>query len=201
MTVLQTPKRRDRTWLWSLGLSLLIAGLGTAWVLRPVPKLIEFHAYTTQPDDLSSLADLSTYVVEGEVTRVLPGQWTTPDQRRPADLSKATANPDVQLRTPVQLSVEKVYKGEHVPRTLLFTLPGGRENGLEIRTGLSTDLRPGTKVVVFLSEAPQGAGPWSRISKLYPQIYFVVDGETLHGPLKDVQRVDFERNLGEGAQP
>lgn len=200
MTVSPTTKRQDRAWLWSLGLSLLIAGLGTAWALRPVPKTIEIHGYTTQPDDLTSIADLSAYVIEGEVTRVLPGQWTTPDRRRPKDVVKATGDPNVQLRTPVQISVERVYKGNHVPRTLLFTLPGGREGDLEVRGGLGTDLQPGTKLVIFLSEAPQGAGPWSRISKLYPQLYFVVDGETLHGPLKDLSRDDFERNF-EGAQP
>lgn len=91
-------------------------------------------------------------------------------------------DPDVQLRTPVQLSVERVYKGDHVPKVLFFTLPGGREGDLEIRSGLGTDLEPGMRLVIFLSEAPRNAGPWAQISPLYPQLYFVVDGDTLHGP-------------------
>lgn len=78
MTVSQLPKRQDRAWLWSLGLSLLLAGLATVWVLQPVPKTIEAHGYATQPDDLGPIADQSTFVVEGVVTRVLPGRWTTP---------------------------------------------------------------------------------------------------------------------------
>lgn len=201
MTVSQMPKRQDRAWLWSLGLSLLLAGLGTAWALRPVPKTIEAYGYSTQPDDLGPIADQSVYVVEGVVTRVLPGQWTTPDSRRPADAHRAIADPNVQLRTPVQLSVERVYKGDHVPKMLLFTLPGGREGDFEIESGLGTDLEPGMRLVIFLSEAPRDAGPWARISPLYPQLYFVVDGDTLHGPLKDVSRADVDLNFDQGAQP
>lgn len=201
MTVSHLPNRQDRAWVWSLGLSLLLAGLGTAWALRPVPKTIEAHGYATQPDDLRPIADQSIYVVEGEVTRVLPGQWTTPDKRRPANVHQAITDPNVQLRTPVQLSVERVYKGDHVPKVLLFTLPGGRDGDLEIRSGLGPDLEPGTKLVIFLSEAPRNAGPWARISPLYPQLYFVVEGDTLHGPLKDVSRADVDLNFEQGAQP
>lgn len=201
MTVSRMPKRQDRAWLWSLGLSLLLAGLGTVLALQPVPKTIEIHGYTTQPDDLRPIADQSAYVVEGVVTRVLPGQWTTPDKRRPADVHRAIADPNVQLRTPVQLSVERVYKGDHVPKVLLFTLPGGREGDFEIESGLGTDLEPGMRLLIFLSEAPRDAGPWARISPLYPQLYFVVDGDTLHGPLKDVARADVDLNFDQGAQP
>jgi hypothetical protein len=202
MNVVQNPKRKDRAWLWSLALSLLIAGLGTAYAFRtPAPKLIEMHGYTTQPDDLQPVADLSTYVVEGVVKRVLPAQWTTPDKRRPLSLEKAVTDPAVQLRTPVRISVQTVYKGANVPKTLLFTLAGGREGDFEVRSAAAMELRPGMKILVFLSEAPPNAGPWSRISRLYPQLYFVVDGDTLHGPLKDVRRAEVQSKLLQGAQP
>jgi hypothetical protein len=199
MTVLQMSKGQSRAWFWSLGLSLLIAGLGTAWALRPA-LTIETHAYTYQPDDLTPIAALSVYVVEGEVTGVLPSQWTTPDKRRPADVSQAIADPAIQLRTPVEISVERVYKGENVPKTLLFTLPGGREGNVEIGNSLGAELEPGTKIVIFLSEAPKDAGPWSLISPLYPQLYFVVEGDTLHGPLKDVSRANVDLSFAQGGQ-
>jgi len=201
MNVALEPKGKSRAWLWSLALSVIIAGLGTAYAFRtPEPKLIKMHGYTSQPEDLQPVTDLSTYVVEGVVKQVLPAQWTTPDKRRPLALQKALSDPDFQLRTPVRILVQTVYKGTNVPRTLLFTLPGGLEGDLKIQHEGAPELRPGMKILVFLSEAPPKAGPWARISRLYPQLYFVVDGDILHGPLKDVQRAEVQSKLLQGAQ-
>jgi hypothetical protein len=198
--------REKRQLALSLLLAVLIAGGGTAYTLVQGARdansksVIKGHAYTSQTDDLKPLIELSAYVVEGTVQRVLPAEWTTPDKRRPKVLGEAMSSPDIQLRTPVLLSVETVFKGAHVPRTLFFSLPGGADGELSIGANLGARLEPGMKVVVFLSQASPGAGRWARISPLYPQIYFVVDGETLHGPLNDISRSEFLSNFEEGAE-
>lgn len=93
------------------------------------------------------------------------------------------------------LRVERVIKGEKVPATLLFTFPGGRDRDLEILNETAADLRPGTRLVAFLSQAPADAGPWAKISPLYPQMLFTVRGNLLKGPLQEVERTEFERSL------
>lgn len=195
-------KIRSRDWLWSFVLSLLIVGLGSAYALwRPAPVKVEIQGYTAQPEDLTPVKDLSTYVVEGTVVKVLAPRWTTPDGRRPQFLQKALAtNPGVQLRTPVLLRVERVIKGERVPATLLFTFPGGRDVDVEIVNEVAQDIRVGTRLVAFLSEAPPDAGPWAKISPLYPQMLFTVKGDRMQGPLQEVERADFERGLRGGIE-
>ena len=194
---------RGPDWLWSFVLSLLIVGLGSAYALwRPAPVKMKIQGYTAQPADLTPVTNLSTYVVEGTVVRVLAPRWTTPNGRRPQFLQKAlTTNPDVQIRTPVLLRVERVIKGEKVPATLLFSFPGGRDQELEIVNEGARDLRVGTRLVAFLSVAPPDAGPWAKISPLYPQMLFTVKGGRLQGPLKEVERPDFERGLRGGIEP
>lgn len=88
---------------------------------------------------------------------------------------------------------------------ILFTLPGG---SLEQTTAVFEEhagaeaherrLQAGTKVIVFLSQAPANAGAWSKISPFYPQLYLVVDGDTLHGPLKPLRRSTFIEQFGSG---
>ncbi|HEX4966754.1 MAG TPA: hypothetical protein VF173_38440 [Thermoanaerobaculia bacterium] len=194
-------KPRRRTWLWSLTLSLLIAGLGTTYAMhRPAAVKVEMKGYTAQPDDLGPVMDISTYVVEGTATKVYTPRWTTPNGRRPQGLQKALSHSDVQLRTPVLLRVERVIKGENVPATLLFTFPGGRDQDLEIVNEAAQRIAPGTRIVAFLSVAPPNAGPWAKISPLYPQMIFTVQGGTVRGPLKEVERSEFERTLRGGIE-
>jgi hypothetical protein len=172
-------------------LSLLIAGLGTAYAFWPHPVTITQHGYASQPDDLRIVAEDSVYVVEGVVEEVLPATWTTADGAPPADLLQANRDPDIQLRTPVRLAVERVLKGQEVPRHLLFTYPGGSAGNVTVEAFDNLPLAAGDRIVTFLSQAPPNAGRWAEISPLYPQLTFIVAGETLVGPLTDVERADF----------
>jgi hypothetical protein len=185
--------------IWSAALSLLIMLAGTYSVLQSnTYTVVEQHSYTTQPDDLTPIADYSDLIVEGVVEKVHPAKWTTPDGTSPKDIAKAMQDPNIQLRTPIQLSVERVYKGQNISNDLLFTLAGGDDGKTKVKSETGKDLKQGSRVIVFLSTAPSNAGPWAAISPLYPQMYFVVEGNTLRGPLKDITRADFVEQFGEG---
>lgn len=177
--------------VWSLpasvGLSLALATLGTFWVLGQSPRLpaSDLHgasAYGVQPDHLGRVADTSDLILEGVVTEVYPSEWTTPDKNPPLRLADTLTDDRIQLRTPVLIDVDEVYKGEAVPGTLLFTLPGGRQGGVTVSSPFGMAPVKGDRIVVFLSKAPKEAGPWAEISPLYPQLFFVVDGQSLIGP-------------------
>jgi hypothetical protein len=187
-------------------LLLLVCVAGGFWLLRDRLHrsddqiTITIHAYENQPDDLSKIALDSDYVVEGVVKKVLPSQWTTDDGKRPADVHAAISNLDIQLRTPVQISVKTVFQGQIEEKDLVFSMLGGNDGVYEIRVAGAVELEPGMEILVFLSKASSDAGSWAKISSLYPQLYFIVEGETLHGPLKDIDYQDFVEQFGEGVQ-
>lgn len=205
-------QRRPRLSLGiSLALALGIAGSGTtAFLQRSSARqsaTVTMSSYTSQPDDLRIIAQHSDLVLEGTIEQVEPGRWTTPNGQPPQDIKSVLADPssDIQLRTPVRLRIDRMYKGNYPARVILFTLPGG---SLEQTTAVFEDhadaeaherrLQSGTKVIVFLSHAPAHAGAWSKISPFYPQLYLVVDGDTLHGPLKPLRRSTFIEQFGSG---
>lgn len=185
----------------SLGLSLAIATLGAWWVLgqpsAPLPATAHgSSAYGVQPQDLSRVMGDSDMIVEGVVTEVYPSEWTTPDKNPPLRLSDTLTNDNLQLRTPVLLDVETVYKGEGVPGTVLFTLPGGQTPDVLVTSPFGMTPRKGDRIVVFLSKAPDGAGPWAKISPLYPQLFFIVNGQSLIGPDTTISRSSLNVQLG-----
>ena len=210
---MQTPTNqnasRSRLGL-SIVISLLIVVVGTGALyavqqsaMKPTGSkiVVSLNAYERQPDDLSSIANDSDLIVEGVVEKVYPSRWTTPSGKEPSNINEAMRDPKTQLRTPVQLSVETVFKGQNIPRSLLFTFAGGSFGNYMIQAGPDLEqLGPGTRLLVFLSKAPPDAGPWADISPLYPQLYFVVVGDTLHGPLKPVTRLDFTKQFGQGVK-
>lgn len=185
----------------SLGLALAITLVGSWWVLAQSSQPVASQeagsaAYGVQPQDLSRISNSSNLIVEGVVTEVYPSEWTTSDKNPPLRLTAALTNPNIQLRTPVLLEVSDVYKGEAVPGTILFTLPGGEANGITVSSPFGMTLVKGDRIVVFLSTAPQDAGPWAKISPLYPQLFFLVDGPALHGPDTTIFRSSLNAQLG-----
>jgi len=187
----ETLARPNRNLALSLTLSLLIAGAGTVFVLHPGDAVSgeiaqEPRAYGIQPQDLSLVASASDIIVEGVVRKVEPVRWTTADGKRPTDLETVIRRPDVQLRTPVLLKVEEVYQGDVKPGMLRFSMPGSRSDDLQLHSIFGIELKDGMRILAFLSRAPQDAGAWAKISPLYPQLFFVVDEDTLHGPERSI---------------
>lgn len=195
--------RPDRGAAISLGLSLAIVVTGTFWVFshppaRPAPARHLATAYGVQPENLRPVSDASEWIVEGVVKEVSPAAWTTRDRNAPLDLAEALTDEKIQLRTPVLLDVQQVYKGEGVPGALLFTLPGGTDGDVTVSSPFGVTPEPGQTLLVFLSSAPKEAGPWAEISPLYPQLFFIVDGEALHGPDTTIYRSNLMAQLGFG---
>ena len=189
--------------LTSAGLSLVIVGLGTWWVLAEPLQIDrttspEATAYGVQPQDLSRISATSDWIVEGVVTEVYPAVWTTPDRNPPLRLAESFKDPNVQIRTPVLLEVDKVYKGKGIPGTVLFTLPGGQDGEVTVTSPFGMVPRKGDRIVTFLSKAPENSGPWVEISPLYPQLFFISDGDALEGPTTTITRSRLTAQLGWG---
>lgn len=201
------------TWLSSrvsIAVSLAIAVSGSAVILQQrhaigngTQRTIRLSAYMTQPDDLRTLANQSSFVVEGTISQVYPARWTTPDGNRPANLQDMTTNPQIQLRTPVRVLVGKVFKGSNdlaasmaQDRSVLFSMPGGSDGQITVQNEDNPTPKLGATVRIFLSKAPPVAGPWVSISPIYPQMIFTVDGDILHGPQKDVPLAAFDQQIG-----
>lgn len=194
-----TRRTERRRLIVATVLALALAVPGTAWILtsvEPATKAVAMHGYITQ-SNLDVIADRTAYVVEGTVASVLPAEWTTLDGLRP-ERDSDIMTPGAQLRTPVLLEVDTVYRGENVPPTLLFSQAGGTVDGLTVGSFFGFELEEGTRVVAFLKEAPADAGRWALTTPLYPHLLFEVDGDTLHGPLAPISRAEFEAQVGPG---
>lgn len=126
-------QRRPRLSLgMSLALALGIAGSGTtAFLQRSVARqsaTVTMSSYTSQPDDLRIIAQHSDLVVEGTIEQVEPGRWTTPNGQAPQDVKSVLADPfsDIQLRTPVRLRIDRMYKGNYPARDSVYA--SGRQS-------------------------------------------------------------------------
>ncbi|MGC1375272.1 MAG: hypothetical protein WA821_03560, partial [Anaerolineales bacterium] len=121
--------------------------------------------------------------------------WTTPNGLAPSNIAEAMNNPDVQLRTPILISITRTIKG-NISGDLTFTMIGGESGDYIIK--MAEDDRPlvaGDRIVVFLSKASQKTGAWAKISPYYPEFYFIARGDTLVGSQKTIQRSEFESQL------
>ena len=155
---------------------------------------VTISSYSMQTDDLRALAQKSDLVVEGIIKEVRPSVWTTPDGLPPADVSLILNNLNIQLRTPILVSVDHSRKGD-VVGDLLFTTIGGESSQYKVEVEDDQPIAVGSRVVIFLSKAPADAGPWAKISPYYPQLYFVVNGDKLVGPQKAIERSELDRQV------
>lgn len=151
---------------------------------------IIISSYPWQPDNLTIATEEAALVVEGTIKEVLAPQWTTPDGKAPDDPMTVTSNLDVQLRTPIMMSVEHVYKGDPATSEVLFSVIGGVDGQFNIQADDTNErpLVPGTQILIFLGSAPKDAGPWAKISPFYPQLYYIVDEQRLQGPITTVEK-------------
>ena len=149
---------------------------------------VVIDSYPWQPDKFDVAVEDAAFVVEATVKEVLQPQWTTPDGNSPKDPAEILSNLDVQLRTPVILSIERVLKGNLDTKEIMFTFMGGTDGEYRVRQEEDRSLSLGSRVLIFLGEAPEGSGPWAKISPYYPQLYFIIEGDTLQGPISTVDK-------------
>lgn len=190
------------TWSLSILTSLIILGISGIYYASQnrigqtsQKTTIKISGYRVQPDDLKPFVQNSFLVVEGIVKEVKPSVWTTPNNLAPANTATAMGNPDIQLRTPVLISITRTIKGDMVG-DLLFTMVGGEYNDYKIEWAEADPaIVAGDRIVVFLNKAPKDAGPWANISPYYPEFYFLVTDDKLVGFQKTIQRSEFENQL------
>ncbi len=208
----------DRAWVphriglrLNLVLSILIAAAGTYYVLEqhPVPAaptsptgqqpahVMTIHHYPGQPETWTALTQDADVVVEGVVERVLPARWTTPDGNAPTTLYQSDSA--VHIRTPVRLRVTRVFKGQPVPASLVFSFLGGQVGDATWASEEQEIYQPGTRLLVFLYRGQVGSPP-AQIDPgaLFPSIPLVIEGDVAHGPIKDIPVADLVQQIQAG---
>jgi hypothetical protein len=195
--------QRTRSLFLSLTLALLIAGGGTYYAFHPSrqdgsttaltaadpPSVTLIESYTGQPDNFTSIAKNADYVIQGVIEEVSSATWTTPDGKAPEQTNEQ--NPLVQIRTPVRLSVERIFKGRELPRTVVFSFIGGKVGNSVMMSEDTEIYKPGNRLIVFLYKGQADSAP-GRVhpDALFPSMPFVIDGNIAHGPAKDVPLTD-----------
>lgn len=197
----------------SLMLSILIAGSGTYYALaqRPVPAVPRqqsapqsaqastIHSYTGQPETWTALTQDADLVVEGVVERLLPARWTTLDGTAPT--TPQHNDPTVHIRTPVRFTVTRVFKGQRVPPSVIFSIPGGQVGAAALASEETEIYNPGTHLLVFLYRG-QASSPPAQIDSgaLFPSMPLVIEGDVAHGPIKDVPVADLVQQIHAGLE-
>ncbi len=160
-------------------------------------KIIHTIPYVGQPDDFSRALESSELVVEGVIDHLYPARWTTTDPAGPGVVTKEVAkDASVQIRTPVQLSVKQVFKGESVGDTLKFSFVGGRVGDTALIYAGNETFEEGSRIIVFLGKAEHGSPPHNvEPDALYPRLHLVVKGNVAQGPIKDIPMEELLQQL------
>jgi hypothetical protein len=145
-----------------------------------------------QPEDLNALKSQSVVVVMGTVTEVLPSVWTTNDGVVPSDIRQTFEKASAHIRTPFRLAVERVYKANEVPSILEFSVYGGTTKDFNLISEDLERLKAGATVIMFMREHPQFTNVSSR---LYPNLFFVVEGNVASGPVRDIPLSELESQI------
>ena len=162
-----------------------------------VQNVITMSGYVGQPDDFSQVFSKSEVVVMGVIDQLYDAKWTTSDGVAPTEItSEVMKDSTIHIRTPAQLSVKQVFKGNSVGDTLKFSFPGGTVGDTAFVHGWNDVLEEGATVIVFLSKGADDSPP-KRVEEqgLYPRMHLVVKGDMVQGPLKEVPLSDILEQL------
>lgn len=156
-------------------------------------NVIEISGYFGQPDDYSREFANSEIVVMGLINQLSAAQWTTSDGAAPEELTKEILkDPAIHIRTPAELVVKRVFKGEVLPGDAIkFSFPGGTVEDTAFVHGWNGVLERDATVIVFLSKGADGSPPkLVEESGLFPTMHLLVKGGMAEGPLKEVPLAD-----------
>ena len=129
-------------------------------------------------------AEISTLVVLGTVTDILPSQWTTSDGKKPPNLDGSNYSVGaLTIVTPHRIKIEQTFKGSFRSRELHVFVHGGSVGNDQIRYGDNqTSVQLGQRFVFFLGRERDIAGQ-SGHSEAVSR--YVIDGNgRAHGVLK-----------------
>ena len=151
-------------------------------------NVIATNVYLGQPDDFSSELERSDLVVEGVIDELYPAQWSTIDGAAPGTITRDIVKDlAIHIRTPVQLSVKRVFKGESVGDTLKFSFVGGRVGDTAHVYEWNDVFEQGTRVIVFLAKGGPGNAAHNVESQgFFPRMHLVVKGDFAQGPIKEI---------------
>lgn len=111
---------------------------------------------------LEELKDMSTYIVIGKVTEILPSRWSS----IPTDLKNPTDNQ--VMFTDVNISIEEYLKNPLPQQNITVRTMGGETDDYVYEVDLSPKFQHGERVLLFLSHDTYPA--YSNIS---PEHYIV----------------------------
>lgn len=214
MQEVDSGKQRRLGILLSVFLSLIIAAVATYYVIQSneasksglseyatgATNIVAVDTYVGQPDDFTAEAQRADIVVEGVIETLLPARWSTPDGAPPDKLTlEVLKNLNVHIRTPVRLSVKRVFKGNNIGNTLMFSFVGGRVGDTAIVAEGNESYAQGNSIIVFLSKGgPDNPASIVDPSGLFPRTHLVVKGEVAQGPIKDIPLKDLVRQIQQG---
>ena len=153
---------------------------------------VSTSAYGGQPDDFSKAVERADVVVRGVLTQVNPPKWSTADGSVPADLDSAEVKDwSVHIRTPVEMSVKSVFKGDGIGETITFSFVGGQVGDVTETFEWNDVLEKDAEVIVFLSKGVEGS-PARNVEPegYFPRMHLVIDGDEVHGPTKTIRLAD-----------
>ncbi|MGH7964031.1 MAG: hypothetical protein ACRERD_19795, partial [Candidatus Binatia bacterium] len=131
------------------------------------------------------MAQRADIVVEGVIEELLPATWTTPNGHAPTTVHEEAIkltqqNPLIQIRTPIRLRVERMFKGEteRIGNELGFSVVGGRVGDVAVVNETTLPLfKPGTRIVAFLHIGePDSPAALAYPSALWPSRFLIVEG-------------------------
>ena len=164
-----------------------------------VENVITVSSYFGQPDDFSRVFSASEIVVMGVIDELYDARWTTSDGVAPAEITaEVMKDSTVHIRTPAQLTVRRVFKGDSVGETLKFSFPGGTVGDTAFIHAWNDVLEEGATIIVFLSKGAEDSPP-KKVEEqgLFPRMHLVVNGDMVEGPLKEVPLADIVKQLRE----
>ena len=164
-----------------------------------VENVITVSSYFGQPDDFSRMFSVSEVVVMGVIDQLYDAKWTTSDGVAPGEIAAdVMKDSTIHIRTPAQLTVKRVFKGDSVGETLKFSFPGGTVGDTAFVHAWNDVLEEGATVIVFLSKGADDSPP-KRVEEqgLFSRMHLVVKGDMVEGPLKEIPLADIVEQLKE----
>lgn len=154
------------------------------------------QTFSGQPSDFSNYFNRADIVVGGTVVEVFDAQWTTEDKKPPVTITKEIAQDlSVHIRTPVQLEVEKVYKG-NPDDTLIFSFVGGQVGDTVQSFEWNEVIQKNARLILFLAKGDDDS-PAHRVDAgaLFPQFHLLVKNGIAQGPVAEIPLDELDEQL------
>lgn len=109
--------------------------------------------WSNSSSNISFLADHSESIVTGQVIKILPSRWNTPDGRRPKEFidKKPTSN-EKNIYTDIIVKIDKEIRGKDTPAEVTVRILGGQVGEDTMITEDEAEFELGENVLLFLTK-------------------------------------------------